>query len=103
MSIAKHASKFQNLVNQLNSIKETLSSKDGETLVTHSGYQHYSPLVTRHACMLQATSHSNFFTTYKVGDFSTVKMENISFLKIERVGDVQIKTNTVCTMVFKDA
>lgn len=49
-----------------------------------------------------ATSYSEFFTTYKVGDFGTVNMGNVSSLKIFGVGEMQNKTNIGCTMVLKD-
>lgn len=49
-----------------------------------------------------ATSYSELFTIYKVEDFDTVKMENANISKIIGVGDMQIKTNTSCTMVSKD-
>ena len=42
------------------------------------------------------------FTTYKVGDFGTVKMGNSSYSKIVRISDVCIETNVGSTMMLKD-
>ena len=42
------------------------------------------------------------FTTYKVGDFDTVKMGNSSYSKIVRISDVCIETNVGSTMMLKD-
>ena len=50
-----------------------------------------------------ATPNRDFFMTYKVGDFGTVKIGNTSCSKIVGIGDVQIKTKVGCTMVLKDA
>ena len=42
------------------------------------------------------------FTTYKAGDFGTVKMGNSSYSKIVGIGDVYIETNVGSTMMLKD-
>ena len=42
------------------------------------------------------------FTTYKAGDFGTVKMGNSSYSKIVGIGDVCIETNVGSTMMLKD-
>ena len=42
------------------------------------------------------------FTSYKAGDFGTVKMSNSSYSKIVRIGDVCIETNVGSTMMLKD-
>ena len=42
------------------------------------------------------------FTTYKAGDFATMKMGNSSCSKIVGIGDVCIKTNVGSTMMLKD-
>jgi hypothetical protein len=42
------------------------------------------------------------FTTYKAGDFGTVKMGNTSYSKIVEIGDVCIKTNVGFTMMLKN-
>ena len=42
------------------------------------------------------------FTTYKVGDFGTVKMGNSSYSKIVGIGDVCIETIVGSTMMLKD-
>ncbi len=53
-----------------------------------------------------ATTHrvvrtKELFTTYKVGDFGTVKMGNTSYLKIVGIGYVCIKTNIGCIVMLK--
>ena len=42
------------------------------------------------------------FTTYKAGDFGTVKMGNTSYSKIVGIGDVCIKTNVGFTVMLKN-
>ena len=42
------------------------------------------------------------FTSYKAGDFGTVKLSNSSYSKIVRIGDVCIETNVGSTMMLKD-
>ena len=42
------------------------------------------------------------FTTYKVGNFGTVKMGNSSYSKIVGIGDVCIESNVGSTMMLKD-
>jgi hypothetical protein len=53
-----------------------------------------------------ATHHvvctKELFTTYKVGDFGTVKMDNTSYSKIVGIGDVCIKTNVGFTVILKN-
>ena len=55
---------------------------------------------------LVATHHvvrtKELFTTYKAGDFDTVKMGNTSYLKIVGISDVYIKTNVGCTLMLKN-
>ena len=40
-----------------------------------------------------ATSGKDFFTSYQVSDFSTVKMANTSYSKIVRIGYVCIRNS----------
>ena len=42
------------------------------------------------------------FTTYKAGDFGTVKVGNSSYSIIVKIGDVCIKTNVGSTMISKN-
>jgi hypothetical protein len=55
---------------------------------------------------LAATHHvvhtKELFTTYKAGDFDTVKMGNIRYVKIVGISDVYIKTNVGCTLMLKN-
>uniref|UniRef100_A0A2N9GH12 Retrovirus-related Pol polyprotein from transposon TNT 1-94-like beta-barrel domain-containing protein n=1 Tax=Fagus sylvatica TaxID=28930 RepID=A0A2N9GH12_FAGSY len=54
-----------------------------------------------------ATHHvvrsKELFTTYKAGDFGTVKMGNTSYSKIVGIGDVCIKNNVGFTVMLKNA
>ena len=53
-----------------------------------------------------ATHHvvrtKELFTTYKAGDFGTVKIGNTSYSKIVGIGDVCIKTNVGFTVMLKN-
>ena len=53
-----------------------------------------------------ATHHvvrtKELFTTYKAGDFGTVKMGNTNYSKIVGIGDVCIKTNVGFTVMLKN-
>ncbi|KAA8550265.1 hypothetical protein F0562_001949 [Nyssa sinensis] len=49
-----------------------------------------------------ATYNKQFFTSYKAGDFGTVKMGNISHSNIVGIGDVCIRTSVGCTMTLRD-
>ncbi|MBT1595334.1 hypothetical protein, partial [Klebsiella pneumoniae] len=49
------------------------------------------------AASYHATPNKEFFTSYKAGDFGTVKMGKTSYSKIVGIGDVCIKTNVGCT------
>ena len=54
------------------------------------------------ASSYHVTPHKDFFTTYKAGDFGTVKMGNSSFSEIAGIGDVKIQTNVGSTITLKD-
>ena len=43
-----------------------------------------------------------YFSTYKVGDFGTVKMGNKSVPQIAGIGDICIQTSMGCTLTLKD-
>ncbi|KAK9906214.1 hypothetical protein M0R45_002714 [Rubus argutus] len=49
-----------------------------------------------------ATSHEEFFTTYKAGDFGTAKMGNESYSKISGIGDICLLTDVGCQLILKD-
>ncbi|KAA8529367.1 hypothetical protein F0562_033834 [Nyssa sinensis] len=49
-----------------------------------------------------AIYNKEFFTSYKAGDFGTVKMGNTSHSKIVGIGDVRIRTSVGCTMTLGD-
>ncbi|KAA8526119.1 hypothetical protein F0562_007781 [Nyssa sinensis] len=49
-----------------------------------------------------ATYNKEFFTSYRVGDFGTVKMGNTSHSKIVGIDDVCIRTSVGCMMTLRD-
>ena len=49
-----------------------------------------------------ATSHVEFFTTYKAGDFGKVKMGNDSYSNIAGIGDICLQTNVGYQLMLKD-
>ena len=49
-----------------------------------------------------ATPNKEFFSTYKSGDFGTVRMGNTSQSKIAGIGDVCIRTNVGYILTLKD-
>lgn len=54
------------------------------------------------AASYHATSKKEFFISYQVGYFGTVKMGNSSFSKIVREGGCAHKTNAGCILTLKD-
>lgn len=54
------------------------------------------------AASYHVTPHRYYFTTYKAGDFGTVKMGNSNSFGISGIGDIQIKTCTGSTITLKD-
>ncbi|KAF8387595.1 hypothetical protein HHK36_026248 [Tetracentron sinense] len=85
----------------------TMSSEDvvvlsfGEEECLHVADQDIEWVVDT-AASYHATPNKEFFTSYKAGDFGTVKMGNTSHSKIMGIGDVCIQTNVGCTLTMKD-
>ena len=52
--------------------------------------------------MHDATSNKNVFTSYRIGNFRTLKMKNFSCSKILGIGDVFLQTNVSYTLLLKD-
>ena len=48
------------------------------------------------------TSHSDFFISYKIGDFSNVRMGNSGASKIVGIGDIFLETSIGNKLVLKD-
>ena len=48
------------------------------------------------------TPNKEFFTSYRLGDFGTVKMGNTSYSKIVGIGDVCIQTDVGCSLTLRD-
>ena len=55
--------------------------------------------VASYHCVLKR----EYFSTYKAGDFRTMKMGNKSISQIARIGDICIQTSMGCTLTLKDA
>ena len=47
------------------------------------------------------TSHSDFFTSYRIGDFGKVRMGNSGVSKIEGIGDIFLETSIGNKLVIK--
>ena len=67
---------------------ERVANNDVESVVDFAAPYHIIPT-------------KGLFTTYKAGDFGTVKMSNSSYSKIVEIGDVCIKTNVGSTLSTK--
>ena len=50
----------------------------------------------------RVTSHSDFFTSYRTGDFGNVRMRNSGVSKIVGIGDVCLETSIGNKLVLKD-
>ena len=49
-----------------------------------------------------ATSHNDFFTSYRTGDFGNVRMGNIGVSKIVGIGYIFLETSSGNNLVLKD-
>ena len=67
---------------------ERVANNDVESVVDFAAPYHIIPT-------------KGLFTTYKAGDFGTVKMSNSSYSKIVEIGDLCIKTNVGSTLSTK--
>ena len=54
------------------------------------------------AASYHVTPNKEFFTSYRLGDFGTVKMGNTSYSKIVGIGDVCIQTDVGCSLTLRD-
>ena len=54
------------------------------------------------AASYHVTPNKEFFTSYRPGDFGTVKMGNTSYSKIVGIGDVCIQTDVGCSLTLRD-
>ena len=59
-------------------------------------------LVIDSSASFHVTSHSDFFTSYKTGDFGNVRMRNSSVSKIVGIGDIYLETSIGNKLVLKD-
>ncbi|CAM8972007.1 unnamed protein product [Rhodiola kirilowii] len=89
--------------------EETTVVADGE-LYVHSQCDdnclstpsHDSDWIIDSGASYHITSHKNFFTTYKQGDYGELKMRNSGKSKIVGMGDVHLTTNLGCKLVLED-
>ena len=54
------------------------------------------------ATLYHCAPKREYFSTYKVGDFGTVKMGNRSVSHIAEIDDICIQTSMRCTLTLKD-
>ena len=86
----------------------TVSGEDGEvTLVTHDAdCCHVGDADTEWIVDSGASYHCvpkrEYFSTYKAGDFGTIKMGNNSVSQVVGIGDICIKTSVGCTLTLKN-
>ena len=52
--------------------------------------------------LFHVTSHNDFFTSYRTGDFGNVRMGNNGVSKIVGIGDICLETSIGNNVVFKD-
>ena len=77
-----------------------LLSIEGECL--HADEDKGISWVVDSGASFHATTHSEFFTTYKAGDFGKVKMGNDSYCNISGIGDVLFETDLGNKLLLKD-
>ena len=58
--------------------------------------------VIDYGALFHVTSHSDFFTSYKTGDFGNVRIGNSSLSKIVDIGDICLETSIGYKLVLKD-
>lgn len=85
----------------------TVSGEDGEvTLVSHDDCCHVADVDTEWIVDSGASYHCvpkrEYFSTYKAGNFGTIKMGNQSVSQTVGIGDICVKTNVGCTLTLKD-
>ena len=61
-----------------------------------------SSLVIDSSASFHVTSHSDFFTSYRTGDFGNVRMGNSCVSKIVGIGDICLETIIRNKLVLKD-
>ena len=63
---------------------------------------HDSSRVIDSGVSFHVTSHSEFFTSYRISDFGNVRMGNSGVSKILGVGDICLKTSVGNKLILKD-
>uniref|UniRef100_A0A2N9H4J8 Retrovirus-related Pol polyprotein from transposon TNT 1-94-like beta-barrel domain-containing protein n=1 Tax=Fagus sylvatica TaxID=28930 RepID=A0A2N9H4J8_FAGSY len=104
-AVAKHLNEFNTITNQLSSVEIEFNDEIRVLIVLASLPNSWEAM--RMAVVDSVATHhvvrtKELFTTYKVGDFGTVKMGNTSYSKIVGIGDVCIKTNVGFTVMLKN-
>ena len=90
-------------------ITATVTAEDGEvTLVTHEAdCCHVGDADTEWIVDSGASFHcvpkKEYFSTYRVDDYGTIKMGNNSVSQMVGIGDICIKTSVGCTLTLKNA
>ncbi|KAA8519832.1 hypothetical protein F0562_014078 [Nyssa sinensis] len=105
----KREQKEENNNQKKNEEKNTIATFEGdEVMVLSCGKEECLHVgneiewVVDTSASYHATYNKEFFTSYKVRDFGTVKMGNTSHSKIVGIGNVCIHTSVGCTMTLRD-
>ena len=84
----------------------TISAEGDTMIVTDNGCVSLatqdSNWVIDYGASFHVTSHSDFFTFYRIGAFGNVKMGNSGVSKIVGIGDVFLETSIGNKLVLKD-
>ena len=98
--------KEQNDVKKENKETTAIAAEGDIMIVTDDGcvslVTQDSTWVIDSGASFHVTSHSDFFTSYKIGEFCNVRMGNSGVSKIVGIGDVFLETSIGNKLVLKD-
>ena len=98
--------KEQNDMKKENKETNAIATEGDIMIVTNDGYVSLatqdSNLVIDSGASFHVTSHNDFFTSYKTGDFGNVRMGNSGVSKIVGIGDVCLKNSVGNKLELKD-
>ena len=98
--------KEHNAVKKENKETNTIVGKGDTMIVTDDGCfsltAHDSSWVIDFGVSFHVTSHSDFFTSYRIGDFGNVRMGNSGVSQILGIGDICLETSVGNKLVLKD-
>ena len=84
----------------------TIVAKGDIMIVIDDGYVSLatqdSSWVIDYGASFHVTSHSDFFTSYRISDFGNVRMGNIGVSKIVGIGYIFLETSSGNKLVLKD-